>query len=137
MPAFEPDVAVLVDALLGGAFPELGGARLPDVIGFAQLDAAAAVDAERLLVKGYQPLSTDPRALFAAGALAFGRDPAAYAALDVAGRVVDRVVACQEAGTRFRGGGGAAPDADALDARDRAAGAALFELLRRRARGAR
>jgi hypothetical protein len=137
MAAFDPDVGVVVRALLDGPYPELGGVGLTSVVGFQGLHGAAAVDAERLLTKGYEPLSTDPRALFAAGALAFARDPATYAALDVARRVVDRVVECQAAGTRFRGGGDAAPDRAALDARDDAAGAALFELLRRRAAGGR
>jgi hypothetical protein len=133
MAEFEQDTRIVVEALLEGPYPEFGGVPLAAVLRFDHLADSANIDAERLLTRGYAPQSSDPRALFAAGALAFAKDPEAYARLDAAERVVAQVVASQEAGTRFRGGGDQAPAPDTLASRDALAADRLFQMLRRRA----
>jgi hypothetical protein len=124
--AFEADVGRVVEALLEGTYPALGGS-VRSIVSFTPLEHEAAVDeAERLL--GGQVLAVrDIRILVAAGAHAFRSDPRTFRSDRVGGRVLDRAVELRQKGVR-RGAGGM-PVAAQVRAADEESGRRLFDRL--------
>lgn len=123
------DVDSVVAALLHGIYPQFGDVALHSLISFtADQQRAAAVAAEAVLSQ-LPPPTTDVRALVAAARMAFDQDPAGFTAprpgqLTAQELIVDRIV--KSLGDKPRSG---RPAAHAVD--DRAAGAALYDLIER------
>ncbi|XXT23815.1 hypothetical protein WME94_19955 [Sorangium sp. So ce429] len=131
MGAFEPDVPRVIGALLGGPYPELQAARLPDLTAFSREDHAQATEVAGLALARQAIGVGEPRILLAGARLAFARDPAAYAERGVHARIVKRAAEARRGGVRGpRGAAAAAAELLRLAATDRTAGARLYEVLR-------
>ena len=135
MTAFEPDAEHIARALIRTPIRELGEKAMIDVISFAGVATAAGQSCDRML-KGYDPQSSNTRALMAAARFAFERSPAGYVTGDVESRVLFKIESAQDPGVR---GGGAvrsgpmaglpAPGAIELTAGDVELGGRLFDRL--------
>jgi hypothetical protein len=124
--AFDADVEPLVKALLAGPYPVFGGRSLPGVLSFGSRWAETAIDVARLAEPNDPLQAGDPRTLLAAATLAFAADPAAYRERKAATRVLERVLAQQAKGTRFRSEVAVRPG---LTEADRAAAQGLYQRL--------
>jgi len=119
-PADEEAPAV-VRAILTGQYGELGGRTMLAVLNGSPL-ADAAKGASRLLA-GLSSSLTDIRAVLAAAALAFARNPQHYDDFRVGERAVAEVLRLRPVGPRNL------PDPAARAARDAAAGLSLLSML--------
>jgi hypothetical protein len=91
MTEFEAEIPVVVRSLVDGVYPELGDAKLYEVLSFSKEDHAVADKAAQLLVQGNKPVLTNVRHLFATAALAYQRNPAQYVAKKAHDLVLDNV----------------------------------------------
>lgn len=102
MTLFEPDAAPIVHALIRTPMRELRDKALIDVISFTGVATTAAQSCDRML-QGFDPLSSDTRALLSAARFAFDRSPEIYATGDVESRVLFKIESAQN--DAVRGGG--------------------------------
>lgn len=126
---FEPDLKVIVPALLDGQFPELGNQRLREVLRFTKQQQKDAKLAVRQLREKEDLASADLRVLLAASRLAYEEDPAAYGSKDLPAALLAHIETVIKPGTRA---GEAAPEEEELAARAaqyEASGDRLFEKL--------
>jgi hypothetical protein len=127
---FEPDIPVVVGALLRGPYPELGGIPLTDVLSFTKAaHQTARADAKRVLSE-QRPKSRDVRRLAAAAALAFHKDPDRFLNSPAQSWILERITESREAGVRH--GVRTHVTDEELAVVDRAAGAKLYARLKQR-----
>jgi hypothetical protein len=125
----EDDVPHVVDALVDGGWPQLGGGPLTSLIAFTPaMQDAVERGAERLL-KGRMPGTPDVRCTLAAARRAYERDAARYVRMRAATWTVQQVAALKRAGPR--GSGETAPAQSDRDERDRRSAARLADSLAR------
>jgi hypothetical protein len=125
---FEPDIPIVVSALLAGPYPAFGGAALTGVLSFGTRHNRVESHAEALLHGDPLDIGIDVRTLLPAAALAFARDPDSYAARNAHERVVAHARRIESRGLR------AAPPETRSELHNRAAGATLAGLLAARRR---
>lgn len=130
MPEFEPDIPVIVKALLQGPYPELGGAALTDVNSFSAADQQQALKAANQALANYALQSEKVHILMAGARLAFEKDPEKYHTQKVAKRIIERVLAAQQIGVRAEDRRRRPRELQALDTYDNAAGKKLFQRIR-------
>jgi hypothetical protein len=135
MTRFEPDAEFIARALIRTPLAELGHKALIEVISFADVEKSARESADRALT-GYDPQTTDARALLAAARFAFEQSPAEYLKGDVESRVLFMIESTDDrvalgGGGAVRGGPppGAAGGAVDLTDHDVALGDRLFDQL--------
>ncbi|HEX5994942.1 MAG TPA: hypothetical protein VFY84_07345 [Jiangellales bacterium] len=126
---FFDDVNTVVDALLGGVYPQFGKVPLTTVISFSPTQQRrAAMDADRVLGNA-DPNSDDIRCLMASARLAFEKDPVTYRTA-VPGRLtshqllaarIEQIINDAPRGIERR--------EDPQPSADQAAGAALIDLM--------
>jgi hypothetical protein len=118
----EDEASAVVHALTTGAYEGLGGRGLRDTLAHPDV-ARADIGADRLL-HGLDSALSDARAVLAAAALAFVRDPSGYDHMAVQTRVIAEVLALRPKGPRA-----VKADPAARQTRDTHAGLALLGLL--------
>jgi hypothetical protein len=94
------DVDSVVQTVTAAPRAAVGGRALGELLRFAPEDQERANRAARDLLALMEPHETDVRILFAACRTAFDTDPGGYAAGGVEQRVVRRIAAVEQAGTR-------------------------------------
>jgi hypothetical protein len=124
MTEFEPDARAVVEQLLSGAYQNLAGKALKDVISFGTVEAAQADDVRKSLRQSKAP-AQPIRPTVAGTRLAFEADPAGFVTSGADTRVLKAVSAAQTGAVR--GPKEVAP----LQPHDVAAGRALFERLKK------
>jgi hypothetical protein len=127
MTAFEPDIPIVVKAVLQTRFPQWKEATLPEVLPFSPRDHKDAGEVAKKVLVPENLTQKDVRKLFAAARLAFEKDPDAYNAQQAQKQILDRVLAVREPGERAVGE--EEPD---WEQADREAGESLFDLLMQR-----
>jgi hypothetical protein len=127
MPEFVPDIPIIVEALVDGAFPEFNGARLSQLLPFGKDEHERAIDDAERMLNRLIPNSDDTRVLFASARLAYQRDPAKYLERDVPGMVLAHIP--KKIGVRGEIKWKRADELKALSEHDRLAGARLFDLV--------
>ena len=120
--AFEPDLLVVVPALLDATFPQFQGRRLRDVLRFTTQQHKEARLAVRQLREKETPASADLRALLAAARLAYEDRPADWNADDLLAHIQSVIRPGVRAGETI-------PEDEELDARDQAHAAAADRLF--------
>jgi hypothetical protein len=130
MTEYEPDVEPVVDCVLAGPYPQLGGEGLQSLMTFSgEMQESAEKSASRLVI-GAKPYATDPRVLFSAARQAYEREPADYLSKRCADQVVQKVREARATGVRTED-----PKAEKIDrrARDDRATTRLGDVLGRAA----
>jgi hypothetical protein len=100
MTEYEPDIEPVVDWVLTGPYPQLGGEGLQSLMTFTREMQESAENSAARLVIGAEPYATDPRVLFAAARQAYERQPAEYLSKRHADQVVQKVRDGRMAGVR-------------------------------------
>ena len=121
--AYHDDAPAVAAAVLGGPYPELGGAALTEVLTFADRRTRADVHARALLQHQALDPGIDVRVLLAATALAFAADPTGYEANQATSRVLAHAQRIEARGLR------ATTPTTRRPAADHTAGEALAALL--------
>ncbi|MFN0087461.1 MAG: hypothetical protein ACKVX9_18875 [Blastocatellia bacterium] len=111
---FEPDLKIIVPALLDGRFPELGDRRLREVLRFTKDQQEEAKITVRQLMDEEAPASADLRVLLAAARLGYEQDPAAYESRNLPAALLAHIQGVIKPGTRA---GEALPEEEELAAR--------------------
>jgi hypothetical protein len=103
MAEFEPDIPLVVAALLSCRLPAFGQKALHDVISFAPKDLQSTRHtAERINAGFLVPQDQPFRQLMAATTIAFHLDPARYAAVNRQQSVLERILLAMPPGVRGR-----------------------------------
>jgi len=126
---FMDDAEAIVRGLLTGKYRQFGDLELQDVVSFSMDQQTAADTAAEAVLDGLEPPSDDIRCLVAAARLAFDRNPARYYLVEEGTKTSQELIL-----DRAMESMGDSPRADedkpvATPAEDRAAGAALFDLI--------
>jgi hypothetical protein len=132
---FRDDVEAVVHGLLIGRYPQFGKLPLREVVSFSADQQWAAEAGAEAVLQGLEPASGDIRCLVAAARLAFESNPARYQLVEP-GKKTSQQLILDRADDVI----GDDPRADDQQqppepAEDRAAGAALFDLITKLKRG--
>jgi hypothetical protein len=125
---FECDVPLVVAALVGGFYPELGGKPLAALLSFPPSHHDSATEAAKQAGREREPATDDVRKLVAAARIAYDTDPETYVEKEVTQVIVAKIRTAQRAGTRAK--------VEALDtridrdSRDRSAAMHVLELIK-------
>jgi hypothetical protein len=137
---FARDVELVVDALAAGVYRQFGERTLDEVVTFTSAEQVAATTAANVAAHGAVPPTADIRCLIAAARLAYDGDPSGFTVVPLNRAkspqqlILDRAVSGIDDQPRSLRRGDARPQPEPSD--DRAAGAALLDLITRTGRPA-